>query len=89
MLLCYLFGIKSEHQLERNRGECGLPPVFGMSLTEKVIDASTLNQNCLRRFNGTDVFEHIFTKIVWQAIEKGLVGGKHLFTEYSLESELQ
>ena len=50
---------------------------LGMSLTEKVIDASTLSQNRLRRFNGTDVFERIFTCIVWQAIEKGL----SLFTD--------
>ncbi|MFU2074357.1 transposase, partial [Gallibacterium anatis] len=48
---------------------------------EKVIDASTLSQNRLRRFNGTAVFERIFTHIVWQAMEKGLVGGQYLFTD--------
>lgn len=34
--------------------------VLGVSLTKKVIDTSTLSQNNLRRFNGADVFEHIF-----------------------------
>ena len=43
-------------------------------LNKKVIDTSTLSQNNLRRFNGADVFEHIFTCIVWKAIEKGLMG---------------
>lgn len=46
-----------------------------------MIDAGTLSQNRIRRFNGTDVFECIFTCIVWQAMEKGLVGGKYLFTD--------
>jgi hypothetical protein len=55
--LGYLFGIKSEQQWI---GQCGLPLVLGVSLTKKVIDTSTLSQNNLRRFNGADVFEHIF-----------------------------
>lgn len=29
-------------------------------LNKKVIDTNTLSQNNLRRFNGADVFEHIF-----------------------------
>ncbi len=44
------------------------------------MNASTLSQNPLRRFNGTDVFERIFTCILWQAMEKDLVGSKYLFT---------
>ncbi|BDR17949.1 transposase [Vibrio parahaemolyticus] len=39
-------------------------------LTEKVIHASTLSQNCIRRFNGTDVFDRIFINIVLQAMTK-------------------
>ncbi|AEC17689.1 putative transposase [Gallibacterium anatis UMN179] len=82
MLLGYLFGIKSERQLVKEiEVNVAYRWFLGMSLTEKVIDASTLSQNRLRRFNGTDVFERIFTHIVWQAMEKGLVGGKYLFTD--------
>ena len=82
MLLGYLFGIKSERQLVKEiEVNVAYRWFLGMSLTEKVIDASTLSQNRLRRFNGTDVFERIFTHIVWQAMEKGLVGGQYLFTD--------
>lgn len=48
---------------------------LGVSLTEKVIDASTLSQNRIHRFNDTDVFERIFTCIVWQAMEKAYMHG--------------
>lgn len=82
MLLGYLFGIKSERQLVKEiEVNVAYRWFLGMSLTEKVIDAGTLSQNRIRRFNGTDVFERIFTCIVWQAMEKGLVGGKYLFTD--------
>ena len=82
MLLGYLFGIKSERQLVKDiEVNVAYRWFLGMSLAEKAIDASTLSQNCIRRFNGTDVFERIFTHIVWQAMEKGLVGGKYLFTD--------
>ena len=82
MLLGYLFGIKSERQLVKEiEVNVAYRWFLGMSLTEKVIDASTLSQNRIRRFNSTDVFERIFTCIVWQAMEKGLVGGKYLFTD--------
>lgn len=82
MLLGYLFGIKSERQLVKEiEVNVAYRWFLGMSLTEKVIDASTLSQNRLRRFNGTEVFERIFTHIVWQAMEKGLVGGQYFFTD--------
>ena len=82
MLLGYIFGIKSERQLVKEiEVNVAYRWFLNMSLTEKVIDASTLSQNRLRRFNGTDVFERIFTQIVWQAMEYGLVGGKYLFTD--------
>ncbi len=71
MLLSYLFRIKSERQLIKEiEVNLAYRWFLGMSLTEKVIDASTLIQNRIRRFNGTYVFEHIFTYIVWQAMEK-------------------
>ena len=82
MLLGYIFGIKSERQLVKEiEVNVAYRWFLRMSLTEKVIDASTLSQNRIRRFNGTDVFERIFTQIVWQAVDYGLVGGKYLFTD--------
>lgn len=78
----YLFGIKSEWQLLKEiEVNVAYRCFLGVSLTEKVIDANTLSQNRSRRFNGTDVFERIFACIVWQAIEKGLEGGKYSCTD--------
>ena len=42
---------------------------------------STLSQNYIRRYAGTEVFENIFVKIVEQAIKYGLVKGETFFTD--------
>lgn len=42
---------------------------------------STFSQNYIRRFQGTDVFENIFVRIVEQAIEHNLVKGETFFTD--------
>lgn len=82
ILLGYLFGIKSERQLVKEiEVNVAYRWFLRMSLTEKVIHASTLSQNRIRRFNGTDVFERIFINIVQQAMAKGLVAGQELFTD--------
>ena len=82
LILGYLFGIKSERQLVKDiEVNVAYRWFLGMGLTEKVIDASTFSQNRIRRFNGTDIFERIFTHIVEQAINKGLIGGYALYTD--------
>ncbi|EHU4914568.1 transposase [Vibrio vulnificus] len=82
ILLGYIFGIKSERQLVKEiEVNVAYRWFLRMSLTEKVIHASTLSQNRIRRFNGTDVFERIFINIVEQAMTKGLVAGQELFTD--------
>lgn len=50
-------------------------------LTDKIPDASVIWQNHRRRFKNTDIPQRIFDNIVWQAIEKGLVDGKILYTD--------
>jgi len=82
IFLGYLFGIKSERQLVKElEVNVAYRWFLRMSLTEKVIHASTLSQNRIRRFNNTDVFERIFINIVEQAMAKGLVAGQQLFTD--------
>lgn len=82
MLLGYLFGIPSERKLVKEiEVNVAYRWFLKMGLTEKVIDASTLSQNRIRRFNGTDIFERIFSNIVEQAMTKGLVGGYTLYTD--------
>ena len=82
MLLGYLFGIPSERKLIKEiEVNVAYRWFLRMGLTEKVIDASTLSQNRIRRFNGTDVFERIFNRIVMQAMDKGYVSGYTLYTD--------
>ncbi|MEE2026146.1 transposase, partial [Alkalimonas mucilaginosa] len=76
MILGYLFGVPSERRLMQEiQVNVAYRWFLRMGLTEKVPDASTLSQNRIRRFNGTDVFQRIFDRIVEQAIEKRLIGG--------------
>jgi len=82
MLLGYLFGIPSERKLVKEiEVNVAYRWFLKMGLTERVIDASTLSQNRIRRFNGTDIFETIFVNIVKQAMDKNLVGGFALYTD--------
>ena len=54
---------------------------IGYDLTEKLPDVSVIWQNRLRRYKGTDVPQQIFDEIVRQAMAKGLVGGKILYSD--------
>jgi len=82
MLLGYLFGIPSERRLVQEiQVNVAYRWFLRMGLTDKVPDASTLSQNRIRRFNGTDIFQRVFDNIVEQAIAKGLVGGRVLYTD--------
>ncbi|HDL7814201.1 TPA: transposase, partial [Yersinia enterocolitica] len=82
MLLGYLFGIPSERRLVQEiQVNVAYRWFLRMGLTDKVPDASTLSQNRIRRFNGTDIFQRIFDNIVEQAITKGMVGGRVLYTD--------
>ncbi len=82
MLIGYLFGIRSERRIvDEVKVNIAYKWFLGLSLTDKVPDYSTISQNRRRRFNGTDVFEKIFDRIVFQAIDMGLVKGKILYTD--------
>ncbi|MBN0989997.1 transposase, partial [Amphritea pacifica] len=54
---------------------------LGLSLTDKVPDASTLSANRIRRFKDSDIYQNIFDEIVLQAIKRKLVGGHTLYTD--------
>lgn len=82
MLLGYLFGISSERRLVQEiHVNLAYRWFLGMGLTEKVIDASTLSQNRRRRFNDSDIYQQIFDNIVEQAITKGLISGRILYSD--------
>lgn len=54
---------------------------LGIPFGESTPHYSTFSQNYIRRFQGTNVFENIFVKIVEQAIKYNLVKGETFFTD--------
>jgi transposase len=82
LLIGYLFGVRSERQLVREiQVNVAYRWFLGMTLTEKVADASTLSQNRRRRFRESDIYQEIFDEIVLQAMQRRLVDGKTLYTD--------
>lgn len=82
LLIGYLFGVRSERQLVREiQVNVAYRWFLGMTLTEKVPDASTLSQNRRRRFRTSDIYQEIFDEIVLQAMKRRLVDGKTLYTD--------
>lgn len=82
LFIGYLCGVRSERQLVREvQVNVAYRWFLGLSLTDKIIDASTFSQQRRRRFLATDIEQHIFDEIVRQAIQHGLVGGDVLYTD--------
>ena len=82
MLIGYLYGIRSERELERQLVvNVAYRWFLGLGLTDKVPDHSTISQNRRRRFRGSNIFQEIFDEIVRQAMARGLITGQHLFTD--------
>lgn len=82
LLLGYLFGIRSERQLIREvQVNVAYRWFLGLRLTDKVPDASTISQNRRRRFADSGVYQEIFDEIVLQAMGRGMVEGKVLYTD--------
>lgn len=81
MLVGYLYGIRSERELERQlMVNVAYRWFLGLGLADKVPDHSTISQN-RRRFCDSDIFQEIFDEIVRQAIEHGFITGQRLFTD--------
>lgn len=81
MLIGYLFGIRSERQLEQ---EVQLNVAYrwfvGLNLTDRVPDHSTLSLN-RKRLKDSQVIQEIFDHIVFKAIELRMVAGRVLITD--------
>ena len=54
---------------------------LGIPLGKPTPHYSTFSQNYIRRFQGTTIFEDIFTEIVEQAVNLHLVSGETFFTD--------
>lgn len=78
----YLYGVKSERRLEEEVNyNLAYKWFCELGVTEKAPDATTLSANRRRRFRDNNIAEQIFDEILRQAIEKGLVSGKVLYTD--------
>lgn len=82
LFIGYLFGIRSETRLvEEVKVNIAYRWFLGFGLEDKIPDASVIWQNRIRRFNGTDIPQQIFDRIVFQAIDSRLVDGKILYSD--------
>ena len=82
LLVGYLNGITSEREIERKiKTDMAYRRFLGLNITDRVPDHSTISQNRRRRFNGTNIYRHLFERILSMCIEKGLVEGKLILTD--------
>lgn len=82
LFIGYLFGIRSERQLEREiQTNIAYRWFLGLNLTDKVPHHSTISWNRHKRFKGTEVFQNLFDEIVELAIKHKMVGGRALMTD--------
>jgi transposase len=82
LLLGYLYGIRSEHQLVREiQVNVAFRWFLGFTFADKVPHSSTLSQNRKRRFKESTIYQEIFDEIVLLAVKKRLVEGKVLYTD--------
>ncbi|WP_396335173.1 transposase [Clostridium sp.] len=77
-----MYGIRSERQLVKDiEVNLAYSWFLGSFITEKIPDVAIISRNRIRRFKCTDIQQKIFYNIVFQAIEKGGVGGKILYSD--------
>jgi transposase len=82
ILIGYLYGIRSERQLELEiKTNIAYRWFLGLKLTDPVPDHSTISFNRHKRFKDTEVFQEVFDEIVLLAIKHKMVAGRVLFTD--------
>ena len=82
MFIGYLYGIRSDRQLEQEiQVNVAYRWFLGLGFKDKVPDHSTISANRCKRFADTTVFQDVFDEIVNQAIRHRMVGGRILFSD--------
>lgn len=78
----YLFGIRSMRQtIKEIEVNMAYRWFIGYDIGEKIPHFSTFGKNYTRRFQGTDVFERIFTHILNEAVNCGFVDASAVFID--------
>lgn len=81
-MLQYLFGIRSMRQTVKEiETNIAYRWFLGLGLSEQTPHFTTFGKNYARRFEGTKIFESIFTKILLQGIEEGLIDPSVVFID--------
>jgi transposase len=82
MFIGYIYGIRSERQLQREiEMNVAYRWFLGLKFKDPVPHHSTISWNRQHRFKGTDIFQEIFDEIVLQAMNHKMVGGRVLFSD--------
>jgi transposase len=82
VLIQYLFGIRSMRQtIKEIEVNMAYRWFIGYGLTEKVPHFSTFGKNYSRRFEGSDVFERIFMRILYEAVNCGFIDASSVFMD--------
>ena len=81
-MIQYLFGIPSMRRtVEEIEVNVAYRWFLGLDFYDKVPHFSTFGKNYKRRFEGTDLFEQIFSKILLQCMREGLVDTQTIFVD--------
>ncbi|MFW5433023.1 IS1182 family transposase [Paenibacillus apiarius] len=82
MLIGYLYGIRSERQLEQEIiPNAAYRWFLGLRFSDRVPDHSTISWNRNNRFKDTNLFQEIFDEMVHLAINHKMVDGRLLVTD--------
>ncbi len=81
-IINYLYGYNS---MRRTIRECEVNMAYrwfiGYDITEKIPHFTTFGKNYMRRFEGTDIFERIFMRVLEEAMSYGFVDTKAVFID--------
>ena len=81
-IIQYMYGIKSMRQtIKEIEVNVAYRWFLGLDFYDKVPHFSTFGKNYKRRFEGTDLFEQIFTKILLQCMKQGLVDTDTMYVD--------
>ena len=82
VLIQHLYGIRSMRQtIKEIEVNMAYRWFIGYDLFEKIPHFSTFSKNYTRRFQGTQIFERIFEKILEEAINSGYVDASAVFID--------
>ena len=87
-IIQYTFGIRSMRQtIKEIEVNTAYRWYLGYGIREKLPHFSTFSKNYTRRFEGTDLFEQIFSRVVAEIISHGFIEEESVFRDYSKTKE--